>query len=76
MAFSSKKFGCLFGNAGGDVRLYVYDAGGDAITAAGYFPKSVGLNAGDKVLVFAATGAPVWHNITVSAAGEITATAC
>lgn len=67
MAFNNKNFGCLYGNAGGSVRLFVYNnVDGDTLTTAGYFPSSLGLETGDRILIVPASTAPSWMKITVS----------
>lgn len=82
MAFKLENFGSEVANAKsiiGGVAYYRYhNADGDTITAAGYFPKNLGLKLGDRICVIPATltSPDAWYGVkTVAEDGTITVAA-
>lgn len=82
MAFKLENFGSEVANAksiiGGVCYYRYYNAGGDTITTAGYFPSNLGLKVGDRICVIPATltNVDVWYGVSaISTAGVVTVAA-
>lgn len=81
MAFKLENFGSEVANAksiiGGVCYYRYYNAGGDTITTAGYFPSNLGLKVGDRICVIPATLAnvDVWYGVSAISAGVVTVAA-
>lgn len=78
MAFLKSNLTAFANNAKRTPRIWnFYNSAGDTVTTAGFMPNTVGLKAGDKVLVFTATPAnlPVWYYVSISS-GVVSLTAC
>jgi hypothetical protein len=79
MAFNKENWETRTGHTKGPcVRTFSYwNEDADTITAAGYFPNTLGLRTGDMIEVIdSASGTwPLWYAITVSTAGVPTAAA-
>ena len=73
MAFALANLKSIGNNQGrGEIpQLWVYNAGGDTVTTAGYFPTNVGLAANDQVLVVPTNGKGDLYHVTISS-GVIT----
>lgn len=81
MAFKIENFGSEVANAksilGGICYYRYYNAEGDTLTTAGYFPGSLGLKAGDRICVIPATlsSLDVWYYVASVTDGVVTVAA-
>lgn len=82
MAFSLKNFGSEVANAksilGGICYYRFFNADGDTLTTAGYFPSNLGLKVNDRICVIPAdpSNADVWYYVSaVAADGKVTVAA-
>lgn len=82
MAFVLKNFGAEVANAksilGGVCYYRYFNASGDVLTAAGYFPSNLGLKPGDRICVIpqTLTQKDVWYGVSsVAADGKVTVAA-
>lgn len=81
MAFKLENFGSEVANAksilGGIAYYRYYNAEGDTITTAGYFPSDLGLKLGDRICVIPAdlTKLDVWFGVSDLTAGVVTVAA-
>lgn len=83
MAFKLENFGSEVANAksiiGGIAYYRYHNAEGDEITAAGYFPKNLGLKLGDRICVIPddpQVSADTWYGVSaVASDGTITVAA-
>lgn len=80
MAFKLENFGSEVANAksiiGGIAYYRYFNADGDDLSTAGYFPKNLGLKLGDRICVIPATpteSPDTWYGVSeVAANGTIT----
>lgn len=78
MAFKIENFGSEIANAksilGGVCYYRYFNADGDTLTTAGYFPGSLGLIAGDRICVIPAdlTKLDEWYGVATVSAGVVT----
>ena len=79
MAFVLKNFGAEVANAksilGGVCYYRYFNASGDILTTAGYFPSNLGLKVGDRICVIpqTLTQKDVWYGVSaVAADGKVT----
>lgn len=81
MAFTLKNFGSEVANAksilGGICYYRFFNADGDTITTAGYFPSNLGLKVNDRICVIPAdpTNADVWYYVSNVTDGVVTVAA-
>ena len=81
MAFNIKNFGSEVANAksilGGVCYYRYFNADGDTITTAGYFPGKLGLKEGDRICVIPATlsNADTWYYVSDVTDGVVTVAA-
>lgn len=81
MAFKLENFGSEVANAksilGGVCYYRYFNAGGDTITTAGYFPGNLGLKVGDRICVIPATlsNADAWYYVSAVSGSTVTVTA-
>ena len=81
MAFKLANFGSEVANAksilGGVCYYRYFNADGDTLTTAGYFPSNLGLKAGDRICVIPAdlTKLDVWYGVSSVADGVVTVAA-
>lgn len=81
MAFKIENFGSEVANAksilGGVCYYRYFNADGDTLTTAGYFPGNLGLKAGDRICVIPATlsNADAWYYVASVSAGVVTVAA-
>lgn len=81
MAFAIKNFGSEVANAksilGGICYYRFFNADGDTITTAGYFPGNLGLKEGDRICVIPAdtSNADVWYYVSDVTDGVVTVAA-
>jgi hypothetical protein len=81
MAFKIENFGSEVANAksvlGGVCYYRYFNANGDTLTTAGYFPGNLGLKVGDRICVIPATlsSKDVWYYVASVADGVVTAAA-
>lgn len=81
MAFKIENFGSEVANAksilGGVCYYRYFNADGDTLTTAGYFPGNLGLKAGDRICVIPATlsSKDVWYYVASVSAGVVTVAA-
>lgn len=81
MAFKIENFGSEVANAkavlGGVCYYRYFNAGGDTLTTAGYFPGNLGLKVGDRICVIPATltNADAWYYVASVSAGVVTVSA-
>lgn len=81
MAFAIKNFGSEVANAksilGGVCYYRFFNAEGDTITTAGYFPSNLGLKLGDRICVIPAdlTDPDAWYYVSDITAGVVTVAA-
>lgn len=81
MAFKIENFGSEVANAKsilGGISYYRYfNADGDTLTTAGYFPAKLGLKEGDRICVIPATlsSLDVWYYVSDITDGVITVAA-
>lgn len=52
--------------------LWMYDAGSDTVTSAGYIPSNVGVKNHDQIIVVPSNGKGALYSATVSSSGVIT----
>lgn len=79
MAFVLKNFGAEVANAksilGGVCYYRYFNASGDTLTTAGYFPSNLGLKVGDRICVIpqTLTQKDAWYGVSaVAADGKVT----
>lgn len=81
MAFKIENFGSEVANAksilGGVCYYRYFNADGDTITTAGYFPGNLGLKVGDRICVIPATlsNADAWYYVSAISGSTVTVTA-
>ncbi|MBQ2005671.1 MAG: hypothetical protein II219_02570 [Alphaproteobacteria bacterium] len=81
MAFTLKNFGSEVANAksilGGVCYYRYFNADGDTITTAGYFPSNLGLKEGDRICVIPddLSNADVWYYVSDVTDGVVTVAA-
>lgn len=81
MAFTLKNFGSEVANAksilGGICYYRFFNADGDTITTAGYFPSNLGLKLYDRICVIPATptSADEWYYVSAVTNGVVTVAA-
>ncbi|MBR4420171.1 MAG: hypothetical protein IKT32_04760 [Clostridia bacterium] len=81
MAFKIENFGSEVANAksvlGGVCYYRYFNADGDTLTTAGYFPGNLGLKVGDRICVIPATlsTADAWYYVASISAGVVTVAA-
>jgi hypothetical protein len=81
MAFKLTNFGSEVANAksilGGVCYYRYFDADGDILTSAGYFPSNLGLKVGDRICVIPAdlTDPDVWYYVSAVTDGVVTVAA-
>ena len=81
MAFAIKNFGSEVSNAksilGGICYYRFFNADGDTITTAGYFPGTLGVKKGDRICVLPATlsSADKWYYVSDVTDGVVTVAA-
>ena len=81
MAFEIKNFGSEVANAksilGGVCYYRYFNAAGDTITTAGYFPGTLGLKEGDRICVIPAdvSNVDVWYYVSDVTDGVVTVAA-
>lgn len=81
MAFALKNFGSEVANAksilGGVCYYRFFNADGDTITTAGYFPGNLGLKEGDRICVIPddLSNADVWYYVSDVTDGVVTVAA-
>lgn len=81
MAFTLKNFGSEVANAksilGGICYYRFFNADGDTITTAGYFPSNLGLKQYDRICVIPAdaSNADVWYYVSDVTDGVVTVAA-
>jgi hypothetical protein len=81
MAFKIENFGSEVANAksvlGGVCYYRYFNANGDTLTTAGYFPGNLGLKVGDRICVIPATlsSKDVWYYVASVSAGVVTVAA-
>ena len=81
MAFTLKNFGSEVANAksilGGVCYYRYFNADGDTITTAGYFPSNLGLKVGDRICVIPddLSNADVWYYVSDVTDGVVTVAA-
>jgi len=81
MAFKLQNFGSEVANAksilGGVCYYRYFNADGDTITTAGYFPGNLGLKVGDRICVIPATlsNADAWYYVSAVSGSTVTVTA-
>lgn len=81
MAFKLENFGSEVANAksilGGVCYYRYFNADGDTITTAGYFPNTLGLKVGDRICVIPATltNPDAWHYVASITSGVVTVAA-
>lgn len=78
MAFKLTNFGSEVANAksilGGVCYYRYFNADGDTLTTAGYFPANLGLKVGDRICVIPATltYADEWYGVASVTSGVVT----
>lgn len=81
MAFKLENFGSEVANAksilGGICYYRYFNADGDTITTAGYFPGNLGLKVGDRICVIPATLAnkDAWYGVSAVSGSTVTVAA-
>lgn len=81
MAFTLKNFGSEVANAksilGGICYYRYFNADGDTITTAGYFPSNLGLKEGDRICVIPddVSNLDVWYYVSDVTDGVVTVAA-
>lgn len=81
MAFTLKNFGSEVANAksilGGICYYRYFNANGDTLTTAGYFPGNLGLKENDRICVIPAdpSNADVWYYVSDVTDGVVTVAA-
>lgn len=81
MAFTLKNFGSEIANAksilGGICYYRYFDADGDTLTTAGYFPGNLGLKVNDRICVIPSdpSNADVWYYVSDVTDGVVTVAA-
>lgn len=81
MAFKIENFGAEVANAkstlGGVCYYRYFNADGDTITTAGYFPSNLGLKVGDRICVIPSglTKQDAWYGVSAITAGKVTVAA-
>lgn len=81
MAFNIKNFGSEVANAksilGGVCYYRYFNAEGDTLTTAGYFPGNLGLKEGDRICVIPddLSNADTWYYVSDVTAGVVTVAA-
>lgn len=81
MSFKLQNFGSEVANAksilGGVCYYRYFNADGDTITTAGYFPGNLGLKVGDRICVIPATlsNADAWYYVSAVSGSTVTVTA-
>jgi hypothetical protein len=81
MAFTLKNFGSEVANAksilGGICYYRFFNADGDTLTTAGYFPSNLGLKVNDRICVIPAdpTNADEWYYVSDVTDGVVTVAA-
>lgn len=81
MAFKLENFGSEVANAksilGGIAYYRYFNADGDTLTTAGYFPGDLGLKVGDRICVIPATLAnkDVWYGVSAVSGSTVTVAA-
>lgn len=81
MAFKLENFGSEVANAksilGGVCYYRYFNADGDTLTTAGYFPGNLGLKVGDRICVIPATlsNADAWYYVSAVSGSTVTVTA-
>ena len=81
MSFKLQNFGSEVANAksilGGVCYYRYFNADGDTITTAGYFPGKLGLKVGDRICVIPATlsNADAWYYVSAVSGSTVTVTA-
>lgn len=81
MAFKLENFGSEVANAksilGGVCYYRYFNADGDTLTTAGYFPGNLGLKAGDRICVIPATlsSADAWYYVSTVSGSTVTVAA-
>lgn len=81
MAFKLANFGSEVANAksilGGVCYYRYFNADGDTLTTAGYFPGTLGLKVGDRICVIPAdlTTADAWYYVASISSGVVTVAA-
>lgn len=81
MAFKLENFGSEVANAksilGGICYYRYFNADGDTLTTAGYFPGNLGLKVGDRICVIPATLAnkDVWYGVSTVSGSTVTVAA-
>lgn len=81
MAFKIENFGSEVANAksilGGVCYYRYFNADGDTLTTAGYFPGNLGLKVGDRICVIPATlsNADAWYYVSAVSGSTVTVTA-
>lgn len=81
MAFTLKNFGSEVANAksilGGICYYRFFNADGDTLTTAGYFPSNLGLKVNDRICVIPAdpSNADVWYYVSDVTDGVVTVAA-
>lgn len=81
MAFKLENFGSELANAksilGGVCYYRYFNADGDTLTTAGYFPGNLGLKVGDRICVIPATltNKDVWYGVSAVSGSTVTVAA-
>ena len=81
MAFKLENFGSEVANAksilGGVCYYRYFNADGDTLTTAGYFPGNLGLKVGDRICVIPATlsNADAWYYVSAVSGSTVTVAA-
>lgn len=81
MAFKIENFGSEVANAksilGGVCYYRYFNADGDTLTTAGYFPGTLGLKVGDRICVIPATlsNADAWYYVSAVSGSTVTVAA-
>ena len=81
MAFKLENFGSEVANAksilGGICYYRYFNADGDTLTTAGYFPGNLGLKVGDRICVIPATltNKDVWYGVSAVSGSTVTVAA-